>query len=88
MSLAGILLGLINIAIVVGILLLIGAIIVWIMGSFGFPIPGQIQKIYMAIVALIALYLLVSLLLGLPTPRIVGDGGQRDAIFGSVERTS
>ena len=72
LSLGGILLGVINIAIVVAIFLLIGAIIVWLMSWLGFPVPDMVQKIYIAIVALIALYMLVSLLLGVPTIHLIG----------------
>ena len=71
-SLGGILLGLINIAIVVAILLLIGAVIMWFMGWIGFAVPANVQKLYIAIVALIALYMLVALLLGFPTMRVIG----------------
>jgi hypothetical protein len=72
-SLTAILLGIINIAIVVAILVLIGLVIVWFMGYLGFPIPAQIQRVFMIIVALIALYMLVALLLGLPLPfRAIG----------------
>jgi hypothetical protein len=73
MSLGGILLGIINVAITVAILVLIGLVIVWLMSYLGFPIPAQVQKVYMIIVALIALYMIVALLLGLPLPfRVVG----------------
>jgi hypothetical protein len=72
MSLTGLLLGLINVAIVVAVLVLIGYIILWLMGLLGFPIPVMVQKIYLAIVALIALYMIVSLLIGVPTLRLVG----------------
>jgi hypothetical protein len=72
MSLAGVLLGLINIAIVVAILVLIGYVAMWLLGLLGFPIPATVQKIYMVIVALIALYLIVALLLGIPSIRIIG----------------
>jgi len=72
-SLGAVLLGIINIAIAVAILVLIGLIIVWLMGYLGFPIPAQVQKVFMIIVALIALYMIVALLLGLPLPfRVVG----------------
>lgn len=71
MSLTGLLLGLINVAIVVAVLILIGYIILWLMGLLGFPIPVMVQKIYLAIVALIALYLIVALLIGIPTMRIL-----------------
>ena len=67
MSLSGILLGLINIAIVIVILVLIGAIVVWVMGILGWPIPWNVQRLYLAVVALIALFMLVALLLGIPT---------------------
>jgi hypothetical protein len=71
-SLGGILLGLINIAIVVAILLLIGAVIVWFMSWMGFAVPANVQKLYIAIVALIALYMLVALLLGIPSIHVIG----------------
>jgi hypothetical protein len=73
MNLAGILLGLVNIGITIAILVLIGAIIVWVMGLLQFPIPAQIQRIFLAIVALIALYMLIALLLGMPSIHII-DG--------------
>ena len=72
MSLSGILLGLINIAIVVVILLLVGAIILWVLNWLGMAVPAQVQKLYIAVVALIALYMLVALLLGIPSVRIIG----------------
>ena len=73
MSLSGILLGLINVAIVVVILVLAGAIIVWIAALLQWPIPWNIQRLYLAVVALIALYMIIALLFGLALPfRIVG----------------
>jgi hypothetical protein len=75
MSLTGVLLGLINIAIVVAILILIGYVAMWLLGLLGFPIPAPVQKIYMVIVALIALYMIVALLLGIPSVRIIGAAG-------------
>jgi hypothetical protein len=73
MSLTGILLGLIDILILVLILLLIGAFAMWIAGALGYPIPQNIQKIYMGIVALIALASLIALLLGGPRFHIVAE---------------
>ena len=75
MSLGAIILGLINILIVVAVLILIGYIILWVLGPLlGFPVPEAVQKIYIAIVALIALYMLVALLLGVPSIHILrGD---------------
>ena len=72
MSLGGILLGIINVAIVVAILLLVGAIILWFCSWMGIGVPPNVQKGYIAVVALIALYLLVALLLGIPSVRIIG----------------
>ena len=71
-SLGGILLGLINIAIVVLILLLIGACIVWFLDWLGFPVPQMVRKLYIGVVALIALYMLVALLLGVPSIHLIG----------------
>jgi hypothetical protein len=71
MTLIGLVLGIINIAIVVAILLLIGAIIVWFCAYMSIAIPGQVQKGYIAVVALIALYLVVALLAGMPAIRII-----------------
>ena len=71
MTLAALLLGIINIGIVVLILVLAGAVAVWIAGLLTWPIPWNVQRIYLAVVALIALYMLVALLLGIPTIRIV-----------------
>jgi hypothetical protein len=71
MSLGGLLLGIINIAIVVVVLLLIGALIEMFMSWMGWPISAMVRKLYIGAVALVALYMLVSLLLGLPTLRII-----------------
>jgi hypothetical protein len=59
-----ILLGLISIVIYIAVLLLIGAVVVWVASAFGYPVPPMVQKVYMGIVALVALYLFVALLLG------------------------
>jgi len=67
MSLSGILLGVINVAIVIGILLLVGAIILWFCSWIGFSVPDMVRKLYIGVVALIGLYMLVALLFGLPS---------------------
>lgn len=71
MSLTAILLGLINIAIVIAILMLVGAIILWFMSWMGMSVPANVQKGFIIVVALIGLYMLVALLLGIPTIRII-----------------
>ena len=50
MSLAGLLLGVINIAIVVAVLVLIGLVIMWFMSWMGLAVPDQVKKVYMIIV--------------------------------------
>jgi hypothetical protein len=71
MSLSGLLLGLINIAIVIIVLVLIGAIAMWIMSALGWPPPALVQKLFMAVVALVALYMLAALLMGIPSIRVI-----------------
>jgi hypothetical protein len=71
MSLSSILLGLINIAIVVVILLLVGAICKWVLGMLGWGPPTEVERLYIAVVVLIALYMLVALVFGLPTVHII-----------------
>jgi hypothetical protein len=73
MSLSGILLGLIDVAIVVVILLLVGAIAVWILGYLGWAPPDMVRKLYIAVVALVALAMIVALLLGVPRMRIITE---------------
>jgi len=84
MSLAAILLGLINVAIVIAILLLIGAVIIWFCSWMQIGVPANVQKGYIAVVALIGLYMIVALLLGIPTVRIIGGFHKTGATGGSV----
>jgi hypothetical protein len=80
MSLSGLLLGFLNIIIVVVILVLIGAVIMWVLGALNWPVPQLVQRLYMAVVALIALYLLVALLLGIPSLRVIGHATRALAV--------
>jgi hypothetical protein len=73
MTLTGLLLGVINIAIVIAILVLIGAIIVWFCSIMTIAVPEQVRRIYLIVCALIGLYMLAALLLGIPTIRIVAS---------------
>ena len=68
---SGLIMGVINIAIVVAVLLLVGALVLWFCTWAGLAIPDMVQKIYMVIVALIALYMIVSLLLGAPVLSLI-----------------
>ena len=72
MSLSGIILGLINIGIVVAILLLVGAVIVWFCNWLNFAVPEMVRKLYIAIIALIALYMIVALLFGITSVHLIG----------------
>jgi hypothetical protein len=72
MSIGGVVLGLINVGIVAAILILLGAAIVWVLGLLSFPAPWSIQRIYLAIVALIALYMVAALLFGIPSLHVIG----------------
>jgi hypothetical protein len=87
MSLGGILLGVINVAIVVAVLVLIGAVIVMFAKWLGWPIDWNVQRIYMLVVALIALYMLVALLLGIPTVRIIGFHDGAAGVSGAAVAT-
>ena len=72
MSAQGLLLGVINIGIVAVIWLLIGLVIVWLLKLIaGVDVPGEVRKFYLIFVALIVIYMVVSLLFGLPTFRVV-----------------
>jgi hypothetical protein len=73
MSLGGLLLGVFNIGLVVLILLLIGALILAFCKWINWPVgtDALVVKLYIGLVALIALYMLVALLLGIPTWRVV-----------------
>jgi len=74
MTFGAIILGVINIAIVVAILVLIGALIVMVAAWFEWPIAWNVQRLYLLVVMLIALYMVVALLLGLPMPmRVIGE---------------
>lgn len=77
MSLSGLVLGIINIAIVIAVLLLVGAIILWFMSWMGMSVPEMVRKLYLAVVALIGLYMLVALLFGIPSVRIIGHAALR-----------
>jgi hypothetical protein len=71
MSLGGVLLGLINLAIVVVLLLFVGAAGQYVLTKLGWPPTDIMVKLYIALVALVALYMLVALVFGLPSIRIV-----------------
>jgi hypothetical protein len=71
MRIGSLLLGIIDIAIVAGLLLLVGLVIVWFVRMMGQSVPGQLRQMYLVVVLLIALYMIVALLFGLPTTSIM-----------------
>jgi hypothetical protein len=71
MSIGGLLLGLVNLAIVVVLLLLVGAIAQFILGKLGWPPTEIMVQLYIALVALVALYMLIALIFGLPSISII-----------------
>jgi hypothetical protein len=71
MSLSGLVLGVLNIAIVIAVLVLVGALIVMVAKWFSLAIDWNVQRIYLLVVLLIALYMIVALIFGIPTLRII-----------------
>ena len=67
MSVSGLILGVIDIAIVIAILLLVGAIIEWFLTWMQMGVSPAVRKGFLAVVALIGLYMLVALLFGVPS---------------------
>jgi predicted ABC-type exoprotein transport system permease subunit len=68
MAISGLVLGIINIAIVVVLLLLLGAVAVWLLQWIAHvTIPGQVQQLFLIFVALVALYMIAALIFGLPS---------------------
>ena len=78
-ALGPIVLGIIDAFIVAVLLLLVGALIAWVCEWFGYPIPQNIQKLYMGLVLLVLIYLIVAALFGLSTLHVLG--GRAHALF-------
>jgi hypothetical protein len=66
MSLAGVLIGLLNCILLVAILVLLGAVVAWVASLFAWPIPWNIQRIYLLICLIVFIICVASLLLGAP----------------------
>lgn len=67
LSISGVLLGLVNIGIVVVLLLLVGVVAWWLLGLLHISLPGEARNLYLILVGLIALYMIIALLFGLPS---------------------
>lgn len=72
MSITGILIGVLNCVLLAAILVLLGAIVAWVASVFEWPIPWNIQRLYLAICLLVFLICVVTLLLGAPMVRFWG----------------
>jgi hypothetical protein len=72
MSATGILIGVLNCFVLAIILVLIGAVIVWLAGIFEWPIPWNIQRLYLGLVLLLTVICIISLLVGAPMVHIFG----------------
>ncbi len=68
----GLLLGVINIGIVAAGWILVGVIIVWLVRWLAKEeVPAEVRKAYMVLVALIVIYMVVALVFGLPSWRVI-----------------
>jgi hypothetical protein len=72
MSATGILIGVLNCFVLAIVLVLIGAVIVWLASVFEWPIPWNIQRLYLGLVLLLTVICIVSLLVGAPMVHIFG----------------
>jgi len=72
MSILGFLIEVLNCILLTAILVLVGAIIVWVAQIFEWPIPWNIQRIYLLICLLIFIICVISGLIGSPMVHFIG----------------
>ena len=72
MSFFGLLIEILNCLLAAAVLVLLGAIIVWIAGLFQWPIPWTIQRIYLLIVLLFFVICVISGFAGAPIVHVWG----------------
>ena len=72
MSVVGLLLGILNCILLAAILVLLGAIIAWVASLFQWPIPWNIQRIYLLIVLLVFIICVIGLMVGSPMVHFFG----------------
>jgi Na+-translocating ferredoxin:NAD+ oxidoreductase RnfD subunit len=72
MTIAGIFIGILNCILLVAILVLLGAVVVWVAQLFEWPIPWNIQRLYLLVVLLVFIICIASLLLGTPMVHFIG----------------
>lgn len=66
MAAGGLLIGVLNCIVFAVILALVGAIIYWVLSALGWPPPAMVQKLFIAVVALLVLICFIEVLLGGP----------------------
>lgn len=74
MSIFGFLIGILNCVLLAAMLVLVGAIIVWVAGLFEWPIPWNIQRIFLLIVLLVFIICVISGLVGEPMVHFIPSG--------------
>jgi hypothetical protein len=75
MSILGILVGVLNCVLLAAVLVLVGAIIVWVAQIFEWPIPWNIQRIYLLICLLVFIICVISMIAGAPMVHFFGKLG-------------
>jgi hypothetical protein len=66
MTVVGMLLALLNCLAVAIVLVIIGAVIAWIAAAFDWPIPWNIQRLFLLLVLLLFVVCVISALAGAP----------------------
>lgn len=72
MSIFGFLIGILNCLLLVAVLVLVGAFVVWVAGLLAWPIPWNIQRIYLLIVLIVFAICALSLVFGAPMVHVLG----------------
>jgi hypothetical protein len=78
---AGILVGLLNCILLVALLVLFGAIVAWVAMMCEWPIPWNIQRIYLLVCLIVFIICVASLLLGMPMPHLIGGRSDNASRF-------
>lgn len=71
MSIIGFLIGVLNCILLVALLVLLGAIVAWVASIFDWPIPWNIQRIYLLICLLVFIICAAMMLAGEPMVHFV-----------------
>lgn len=88
MSIAAILIGVLNCLLLAAFLVLLGAVVAWVAVIFDWPIPWNIQRIYLLICLLIFIICVFSMILGVPMVHIFGHASGPPFRYAAVERSA